>query len=109
MGSFAANITNSISPTAQALFDELWIAFIAPLDFPDVIISVVAVSAAIIAVHLLLDMVRDLKQMTNQKKKNEYLGVRRDFSTGNPYVNAYFVIIKHGVVEYSLRFCKINW
>ncbi|XP_031119433.1 E3 ubiquitin-protein ligase ARIH2-like isoform X2 [Ipomoea triloba] len=81
MGSCLANISNSISPTAQALFDELCTAYIAPLDFPDLIISLVGVSAAIIAVHLLLEMVRDLKQMTKQKTKSKWLGVRRDFST----------------------------
>nr|GMC54405.1 probable E3 ubiquitin-protein ligase RNF217 [Ipomoea batatas]GMC55132.1 probable E3 ubiquitin-protein ligase RNF217 [Ipomoea batatas] len=81
MGSCLANISNSISPTAQALFDELCTAYIAPLDFPDLIISLVGVSAAIIAVHLLIEMVRDLKQMTKQKTKSKWLGVRRDFST----------------------------
>ncbi|XP_019153411.1 PREDICTED: probable E3 ubiquitin-protein ligase RNF217 isoform X2 [Ipomoea nil] len=81
MGSFLANISNSISPTAQALFNELWTAYIAPLDFHDLIISFVGVSAVIISVHLLLEMVRDLKQTTKQKMKSKCLGVRRDFST----------------------------
>ncbi|XP_031119434.1 probable E3 ubiquitin-protein ligase RNF217 isoform X3 [Ipomoea triloba] len=81
MGSFVANISNSLSPTAQALFNELWIAYIAPLNFHGLIISVVGVLAVIIVVHLLLVMVRDLKQMTKLKMKSKWLGVRRDFST----------------------------
>nr|GLL18320.1 probable E3 ubiquitin-protein ligase RNF217 isoform X1 [Ipomoea trifida] len=81
MGSFVANISNSISPTAQALFNDLWTAYIAPLNFHGLIISVVGVLAVIIVVHLLLVMVRDLKQMTKLKMKSKWLGVRRDFST----------------------------